>query len=151
MMFWGAMTGDGPLALVPIEGTMNSRKYVHTLDTHLVPFLENQPLLVKYVFQHDNAPCHKSRETTAFLTENAIDMLDSWPPYSPDLNIIENLWAFMKRKLKSENIGSKVQLRQRALEVWNSEETKALCARLADSMSTRIAECMANKGGYTKY
>lgn len=55
VIFWGTMSGDGPVALVPISGTMATQKYMTTLREHLVPCLENQPLAVSYVFQHDNA------------------------------------------------------------------------------------------------
>jgi transposase len=151
VMFWGAISGDGPVALVPITGTMTAMKYEETLENHLVPFLDNQPLSLKYTFQHDNAPCHKAGRTTKFLKDNAIDVLENWPPYSPDLNVIENMWAFIKSKLRRESIGSNEQLRTRALEIWRSDEVRSLCRRLTDSMNERIKLCIASKGGYIKY
>jgi hypothetical protein len=150
-MFWGAISGDGPIAMVPIEGTMNAVKYVQTLETHLVPFLENQPLTQQFVLQQDNAPCHTAKRTLDWLKENAVDVLEEWPPYSPDLNVIENMWSYLKRKLRRESFSSEELLRTRALEIWNTAETKNLCARLAASMITRIAKCIHNKGGYIKY
>jgi hypothetical protein len=151
IMFWGAISGDGPIALAPIDGTMTAVKYVKTLETHLVPFLENQPLSEQYILQQDNAPCHKARISMDFFKENAIDVLEKWPPYSPDLNVIENMWAYMKAKLRRESICTKEQLRTRALQIWNSDESKALCGRLAASMKIRMQMCITNKGGYTKY
>jgi hypothetical protein len=151
IMFWGAISGNGPIALTSIDGTMNSTKYMHILDTYLVPFLENQPLANQYVFQQDNAPCHKARATVKFFRDNAIDVIGDWPPYSPDLNIIENVWAFMKMKLRRHSISSKEELRAHVQEVWNSNDTKALCGRLAASMQKRIQMCIISKGGYTKY
>ena len=91
VMFWGAICGDGPIALASIDGTMNCRNYVDTLDKYLVPFLENQPLAQHYVFQQDNAPCHKAGATMKFFKDNVVDVIVDWPPYSPDLNVIENI------------------------------------------------------------
>jgi transposase len=89
---------------------VTARKYVKVLEDHLVPFMDNQPLAFRYVFQHDNAPCHRAKETTLFLKENCIDVLHKCPPYSPDLNVIENLWAYIKIKVRRENIASKENL-----------------------------------------
>ena len=130
---------------------MTANKYVDTLNENLVSFLDEQPLAVHYVFQHDNAPSHKARLTIDFLRENHIALLKDWPPYSPDLNIIENMWAFVKRKLRRENIETKDQLTAKMLEIWNSQETNDLCRRLAESMPRRIALCIKNKGGFVKY
>lgn len=151
VMFWGAICGEGTVALVPINGTMTANKYVDTLNENLVSFLDEQPLAVHYVFQHDNAPSHKARLTIDFLRENHIALLKDWPPYSPDLNIIENMWAFVKRKLRRENIETMDQLTAKMLEIWNSQETNDLCRRLAESMPRRIALCIKNKGGFVKY
>jgi transposase len=106
---------------------------------------------VRNLFQHDNAPSHKAQQTITFLQNNSIDILDSWPPYSPDLNVIENMWAHMKYVVRRENIGSKEHLRARIMEVWNSQETKEVCCRLTDSMPKRIKLCIQNQGGFTKY
>ena len=142
IMFWGAMCGDGPVALLPISGTMTAGKYIQTLNENLVPWMENQPLNVKYTFHQDNAPSHKAQQTTTFLQDNSINILGGWPPYSPDLNVIENLWAHLKYVVRKENVGSKEHLQARIMEVWNSQETKNVCRRLADSMPKRIKLCI---------
>ena len=40
----------------------------------------------------DNARCHVSRVTKAWLELQTIPIME-WPPYSPDLNPIENIWG----------------------------------------------------------
>ena len=46
------------------------------------------------IFQQDNAPVHKSKIISNFFQENKWKVLE-WPLYNnPDLNPIENLWAF---------------------------------------------------------
>ena len=48
--------------------------------------------------QIDNARYHSPIEVLEFYYENNIKIID-WPPYSPDLNHIENIWAIVKRKI----------------------------------------------------
>lgn len=47
-----------------------------------------------------NAPAHNSKETKMVLKELGIEVLDR-SPYSPDLNVIEVVWAIMEKKMKS--------------------------------------------------
>jgi hypothetical protein len=43
----------------------------------------------------DNALIHKAVIIRDFLEGNSIPKLE-WPPYSPDLNPIEIVWAWLK-------------------------------------------------------
>lgn len=48
----------------------------------------------------DNAPYHRSNKTTRFLnsTDNMLEPF--WlPPYSPELNLIERVWHYLKEKV----------------------------------------------------
>ena len=121
VMFRGAMCGNRTLRLVQVNGMMNSARYITILRQTIVPFLEEQPLMQHWVFQQDNAPSHKAAITTNFLAEHAIDVL-KWPPYSPDLNVIENLWGIIKGRLTTESIRNKDELNERVQAIWCSPE-----------------------------
>ena len=69
----------------------------------------------------DNAPCHKAKSIKTFLAAEGVDMIE-WPPYSPDLNPIENIWAWMKTKLANDySISTSADMLSRNfLEIWDS-------------------------------
>jgi transposase len=47
---------------------------------------------------HNNALIHTAHLIREWLQEHRLDVID-WPPYSPDLNPIENLWALLKAEM----------------------------------------------------
>jgi transposase len=154
VLFWGCFSGiGGPGPMVDITGTMRTCNYVTTMQQHLLPHLiqlENSTLTRGVVFMQDNAPCHKSQATLQFLEEHNVNVLD-WPPYSPDLNPIENLWSVLKRKVHSSSHSSRESVVQAAHAAWNDDSLPYTCHKLAMSMRRRILNCIDNKGGYTHY
>ena len=69
---------------------------------------------------HDGAPAHGARATTAYLhatNENVVD----FPPKSPDLNIIENIWDELNHRVRRTGAISTTlnQLRAKFLYEWN--------------------------------
>jgi transposase len=46
----------------------------------------------------DNARYYKNKQVTEYLQTSKIELI-FLPPYSPNLNLIERLWKFMKKKV----------------------------------------------------
>ena len=91
---------------------------------------------------------HWSLNSLRFYYDNDIKVLD-WPPYSPNLNPIENICANMKNKLGDKKY-TKGQLISKILEIWNNisdDSVKKYCGSIYD----RIEEWIENKGGLTSY
>lgn len=145
VMMWGCFVGNqlGPLVLCP--GTMNSEKYCEVLEEHLVRFLKK--LKGDPLFMEDNAPIHKSRYTAAWKEDHNIETI-KWPPQSPDLNPIENLWAQLKEAVEKRRPREKnrVELLIALREEWETMRGKTNLKVLVKSMPRRIQAVIKSKG-----
>ncbi|KHJ77785.1 hypothetical protein OESDEN_22595, partial [Oesophagostomum dentatum] len=120
----------------------------HKHRSHLVPFLEKQGEQ-EYRFQQDNARIHVNRSTAAFLNEHSIPVLD-WPPYSPDLNLIENLWGILVRKVHANNKQYRTRVETCSRASLDAIEPGIL-EKLANSMLSRLLELISGRGGPINY
>ena len=86
-----------------------------------------------------------------WFKDDGIDVL-LWPPQSPDLNPIEHLWSYVKRKLEEYNSlpGGVVELWERTVVEWN-KIPQGVCQDLIRSMPERVEAILEAHRGYTKY
>lgn len=149
---WGCMLWEGPGYMTKLEHTMNKEVYLEVLRDELMDGLEYYGKEVgEVVFQQDNAPSHKAHVCTAWFQEHGFEVMD-WPPNSPDLKPIENLWSQLKMALgKHEKPpGGVVELWERVEVAWEGIAPKK-CQDLIESMPRRMAAVIKAKGGPTKY
>jgi hypothetical protein len=85
-----------------------------------------------------------------WLNANTPSWMDDWQPYSSDLNIIENLWAIVKRKVYEVEIGNLDQLEKRIHKVIK-ELNVELVNSIILSFPDRLKAVIKAKGRHTKY
>lgn len=151
LMVWGCFSAEGPGPLVQIQGTMDAAKYIAALENNLLPAIRDLVPHGHFLYMHDNAPCHKAHAVANFLDQNGIEVLP-WPPYSPDMNPLENLWNIVKKRVHRYSFSSKEQLFQQISDIWHNDPTlRGCCSTLIDSMPRRVSAMCKSQGGYTKY
>lgn len=73
-----------------------------------------------------------------------------WPPNSPDLNPIENLWAIVQRRVDAVGCKNLDEFQAEIVATFKKVEQKTM-ENLVSSMKTRLQECIAKGGARTKY
>jgi transposase len=92
--FVGALTAGGLMAPWALTGALNGEWFLAYVEQVLVPALRPGMVVVM-----DNLPCHKVQGVEAAIRAAGC-RLEYLPPYSPDLNPIENAFSKFKRALR---------------------------------------------------
>ena len=165
VMVQGCFWDDGRTSLYIIDRDFESAKhgysansYLEVLNAEVRPCYEN--LVLGYIFIQDNASTHTAKTVKEWFADHRILTITDWPPYSPDLNLIEHIqWELKKRvfemfpmiaKDKSESEHSRQQL-ESALQAAQDTIDKEKFDSLYQSMPSRIEACIKAKGWHTKY
>lgn len=152
VMVWGVVSWRGTRQLYHIIGNLNGAGYVRILNKMLLPSLEDAWVRVENMtFIQDNTPMHTSVAAKSWFAENGMEMLP-WPPNSPDLNIIENIWEALDRHMRKRcplpwNID---QLWQYLEEEWDLIDIDTICT-LYDSIPHCMKAVEKAEGLWTKY
>jgi len=101
-----------------------------------------------WILQQDNARPHADARTMAFLRQEMGGRLLEWPPASPDLSWIENLWAWMEKELRKHCSHFKtVQELRTALTDVHKRIPRAHLTHYVSSMPGRLKRCIDREGG----
>lgn len=148
-MVWACMAASGVGKLVFIEENMDKTIYLKILKENLIQSAENLGLISNFRFYQDNDPKHKSNVVPTWLIWNCPHLMEP-PAQSPDLNVIENLWALLENNIRYHQISSKAMLKHALINEWNKITAKTT-QKLVDSMPNRLKAVVDEKGYHTKY
>jgi transposase len=154
IMLWGCISKYGFHDMVQLEDRVDATQYIEVLKEYLIPvihqYFNGQPC----IFQQDGASIHTAHAVTDFFKDHNIQVLE-WPPHSPDLNIIEHVWHYLKLELHKlpaahnrERLWNHVH--QTMQKMWSEEMTEKI-NDLYESMPRRLVAIIRAHGGNTKY
>ncbi|GFW74778.1 transposable element Tcb1 transposase [Trichonephila clavipes] len=136
-----AVSGVGKLVF--IHGIMHNMAYLNILQNNLKESAKKLGLWSNFIFQLDNDPKHSALVVKEWLLYHCRNQLNT-PPQSPDLNVIENLWAHLERAVQKQQITRKEQLKSVMQVEWLNiapETTR----HLVESMPRRLEAVIQQK------
>jgi len=142
-MVWGCITAYGMGCLHRIDGIMCGQDYVEILQNDLLRSLKDLKLRKTgkkgIIFQQNNDPKYKSQVAQDWFQAKCIKCL-SWPPSSPDMNIIEHVWDQLDALVCTRNPlpCNKEELWEALQEEWYNFPQKAIDT-LYESLPCHIA------------
>ncbi|GBM75952.1 Transposable element Tc3 transposase [Araneus ventricosus] len=139
LVVWLAVGFGGRSSLVFIKGRQNHKDYIKQLETELLPCGSDWGG-ENWIHQQDGASIHSAQGVKKWLDDNNVQVFP-WPAKSPDLNIVENVWAMLVERVygqerQYENVK---ELHESLDSVWNTFCQKDI-QNLYDSMPNRVFE-----------
>lgn len=150
LMVWGAISKSGSLRLVCMEGSINAETYVDMLENDFFNMVEDN-LPDDFIWMHDNAPPHVALLTKGYLERKGITTME-WPPMSPDLNPIENIWSMLQKEVYKEKKVYKntTDLWDAIVSAWHAIPLEVF-QNLYDSIPGRLIKVLEEKGERISY
>ena len=150
-MMWGCICFDSVWTLTAAEGNINSAKNIEILDKNLWPVVVWYFEGKEYLFINDNAPVHRAHTVDNYKDQSEVTSVE-WLAQSPDLNIIQNIWLYMKRELQKSaiNIATKNDLLREIQSVWWNIELDYI-RNVYQSIPDRLDNVINMRAHLTKY
>ena len=86
----------------------------------------------------------------ALLGDLIGDRIIQHPARSPDLNILEDLWSYLDRKVKSAKIKTIAGLKRKLTKAWEDMPWSVIRSAV-QTMPKRLKECVKLQGARTHY
>ena len=130
---WGAIgVGWRHLVVLDKDSSITSISYVKTLKK--VQFPQN------CTFQQDEATA-----SMEYITGRMSDVLKNWPPNSPDLSPMENVWSMVQDTVDEKTPSDKPSLIRCIRKAW-SRLPKKVIDKTVLSFDARLKKCIELKG-----
>lgn len=150
LSMWGCITMEN-MYVCDVPGNMTWEKYKSILQSTLPPKHPSKG----WRFIQDNAPAHKNKGKGKHGSKGVIEDLgfvfSPLPPYSPDLNPIENIWGIMARRIarRRSQISSRDTLRAEIQkEVQRIQIDPNVLHNTISSMPKRIQQIIKRRGDF---
>ncbi len=150
---WGCFAAQEIGQAEIFEGDINGKLYCRILEGNLKPtyqkFFPQGEKGEQWYFQQDNDSSHTCAAARNWFHRNGVTVLE-FPPWSPDLNPIENLWSQLEMAVDTHNATDEAELEQAIEYEWSQIDTQYL-TNLAHSMPQRLQMVIENKGHKIHY
>ncbi|KAJ3452690.1 transposable element tc1 transposase [Anaeramoeba flamelloides] len=145
-MFFGGINYSWISTLIKCPKIVNSESYQKKVISRCRVFTDMDKEFGKWnwILMQDGAPAHTSRSTKEYLSKKC-SVLENWPPNSPDLNPIENLWGIMEKRISLEAPKTEKKLEATVRRVWKNIEWGVI-ENLVSSMEKRLRLVVEHNG-----
>ena len=152
LMIWAMIMPNGLVSYQVMKGRQKSADYINILKTKAIPIIKLN-CQSDFIFQMDNCPIHVSKLCQDFFRQSKINILD-WPSYSPDMNIMENIWAYLSKEIYNQgplkNLRD-LQWRLKNVVALFNETQSVMVKNLYQSITTRLCLILEKRGQRLKY
>lgn len=146
---WGGFHSGEVFDLCFVPSHYKAQQYCEMLGDCYLPNVS----VNRFTLYHDRLPAHTASQTTKWLSDHKVKV-EKFPARPGDINPIENLWGIVTREVYS---GTKTYTSVESLvaaikAAWAGIQANTqLRKKLVNSMPDRLAELVANKGGWIAY
>jgi hypothetical protein len=156
VMVWGAVSYTGRSALHFFDSKVDGQEYQQAVQKAMLSCLWDEEWMnltrgKPYVFQQDGARCHTSASTEGWLEDNlprewTFTGRGGWCPNSPDLSIIENVWAVLQDKVVEDLAFTEEKLSKCIEDAWWGLD-QSIIQNLYHDIDRRIEDVIDRDGG----
>lgn len=171
---YAGLTAYGVSAMHPVTGTtglktdfqtlkgtssrnITSDEYRHVGAQTLLPEgkrIFGQKGHTEWTLQQDGDPTHGAIKSVIqefnISSGNTVTLLPNWPPNSPDLSPIENLWGLVDAKVAQQGCQTFDEFKAAVFKAFKEVPIET-CENLIDSIPKRLERMVQNNGGKAGY